>query len=305
MKILVTGGAGFIGSHTVDLLIEAGHEVSVIDNLSTGNKEFVNPKANFYLLDITSPQLEYIFANEQPECVIHQAAQVDVAKSIQNPVVDANSNILGTIHLLECCKKFNVQKIIYTSSCAVYGETNDCSILETFPVQPMSFYGVSKYAPELYIQLYHQLFGISFTILRYANVYGPRQTPKGEGGVVSIFMKKMLKGVQPIIYGDGEQTRDFIYVKDVATANLLSLNKGTNQILNIGLNKKTSINELHSIISSIIPKPVLPLYLPARQGDILYSRLENLKAMQMLSWQPDYNLLDGLIETKAFHEHSL
>ena len=235
MKVLVTGGAGFIGSHIVDMLIEDGHEVIIIDNLSTGKKEFINKKATFYLLDINSPQLEQIFSKEKPEYVIHQAAQVDVALSIQDPVCDADSNILGTIRLLECCKKFKIRKIIYASSCAVYGETNDCSIHENFIVQPLSFYGASRYTSELYIQLNHKFSGTPYTILRYANVYGPRQTPKGEGGVIAIFMQKALKGEQPVIFGDGEQTRDFVYVKDVASANLSALKNGTNEIINIGL----------------------------------------------------------------------
>jgi UDP-glucose 4-epimerase len=302
MKVLVTGGAGFIGSHIVDMLIEDGHEVIIIDNLSTGKKEFINKKATFYLLDINSPQLEHIFSKEKPEYVIHQAAQVDVALSIQDPVCDADSNIIGTIRLLECCQKFNIRKIIYASSCAVYGETNDCSIHENFIAQPLSFYGVSKYTSELYIQLNHKFSGTPYTILRYANVYGPRQTPKGEGGVISIFMQKALKGEQPVIFGDGEQTRDFVYVKDVASANLSALKNGTNEIINIGLNKKTSINKLHALVSSMFLNSASPKYLPRRNGDIQYSRLNNDKALQKLDWKPSYELLEGLRETKLFYE---
>ena len=187
MKVLVTGGAGFIGSHVVELLIQSGYEPLVVDNLRSGKREHVPSNVCFIDLDISSPQIEDVFAREKPDVVIHLAAQVDVAYSIQNPVEDANQNILGTIRLLECCKKYDVKKFILSSSCAVYGEKDDCSILETFSIQPQSFYGISKYTSELYIQIFNILHNVPFTILRYANVYGPRQTSKGEGGVISIF----------------------------------------------------------------------------------------------------------------------
>lgn len=303
MRVLVTGGAGFIGSHIVDLLIAEGHEVIVVDNLSTGNKEFVNNRATFYVANICSPQLEGIFSKEKPEYVIHQAAQVDVAKSIQDPVFDAQTNILGTIRLLECCRKFNVRKIVYASSSAAYGETDDRSIKENSMTEPISYYGISKHTPERYIQLYSQFYKLPFTILRYANVYGPRQTPKGEGGVVAIFLQKALAGEQLMIYGNGEQTRDFVYVKDVAAANLLALGKGDNEIINIGLNQKTSINQLFGVISSLGKIPLgVPNYLPARNGDILYSQLNNAKALKLLGWKPRYDLLSGLKETRLFYE---
>ena len=302
MKVLVTGGAGFIGSHIVDTLIESGYEVVVVDNLSTGKKEYLHDKAVFYNLELHSKQLDGVFAKELPDFVIHEAAQVDVSISINDPYYDAYSNILGTIHLLDLCREYQVKKVIYASSCAVYGETGDYSIQESSIIQPISFYGASKYTPEQYIQLYQKLYGLSFTILRYANVYGPRQTPKGEGGVISIFVKKLLKNENPIIYGDGTQTRDFVYVKDVAHANLLALTKGENQIFNVSLNKKTSINELFLLLSLLIPHSVTPIYKPSRNGDILYSRLDNQKAKELLGWQPKFDLFKGLTETKEFYE---
>jgi len=301
MKVLVTGGAGFIGSHIVDTLIESGYEVVVVDNLSTGKKEYLHDKAVFYNLELHSKQLDGVFAKELPDFVIHAAAQVDVSISINDPYYDAYSNILGTIHLLDLCRKYQVKKVIYASSCAVYGETGDYSIQESSIIQPISFYGASKYTPEQYIQLYQKLYGLSFTILRYANVYGPRQTPKGEGGVISILVKKLLKNENPIIYGDGTQTRDFVYVKDVAHANLLALTKGENQIFNVSLNKKTSINELFLLLSLLIPHSAVPTYKPSRNGDILYSRLDNQKAKELLGWQPKFDLFKGLSETKEFY----
>ena len=278
------------------------YEVVVVDNLSTGKKEYLHDKAMFYHLDLHSKQLDDVFAKELPDFVIHEAAQVDVSISINDPYYDAYSNILGTIHLLDLCRKYHVKKVIYSSSCAVYGETGDYSIQESSIIQPISFYGASKYTPEQYIQLYQKLYGLSFTILRYANVYGPRQTPKGEGGVISIFVKKLLKNENPIIYGDGTQTRDFVYVKDVAHANLLALTKGENQIFNVSLNKKTSINELFLLLSLLIPHSTTPIYKPFRNGDILYSRLDNQKVKELLGWQPKFDLFQGLTETKEFYE---
>jgi UDP-glucose 4-epimerase len=189
MKVLVTGGAGFIGSDVVDLLIQSGYEPIVVDNLRSGNKEVIPPTVRFIDADIASPQIESVFAKEKPDFVIHLAEQVDIAFSIQNPVEDANQNILRTIRLVDCCNKYNVKKFIFSSSCAVYGEKDDCSIKETFTAQPQSFYGISKFSSELYIQNFSQLFQLPYSILRYSNVYGPRQCSKGEGGVISIFFK--------------------------------------------------------------------------------------------------------------------
>ncbi|MEK5036981.1 NAD-dependent epimerase/dehydratase family protein [Sporosarcina sp. FSL K6-3457] len=302
MKILVTGGAGFIGSHVVELLIKNGHETVVVDNLSSGKKDAVPSQVQMIEMDINSQKLEEVFAREKPDVVIHLAAQVDVATSILYPSHDAEQNILGTIRLLNYCQKHHVQKIIFSSTCAVYGETADCSIKESFAMKPLSFYGLSKYTSERYIQLFQRLNQVPFTILRYANVYGPRQTSLGEGGVISTFFRKILNGEAPFIYGNGEQTRDFVYVKDVALANVLALTKGTNGIFNIGCNTKTSVNELLTMMTSLMAVHMTPIIRPAREGDIQHSRLDNTKAATVLGWQPSYELSVGLSDTLNYYK---
>ena len=300
MKVLVTGGAGFIGSHIVELLLGEGYEVVVIDNFLTGRKEYVPPTIKLYKMNITSPQIEKIFAKERPDFVMHLAAQIDVTKSIQNPVKDAEHNILGTIRILQCCQKFKVRKIVFSSSCAVYGETADSSITESFPIQPLSFYGLSKYMSEMYIQFFQSFYGVAFTILRYANVYGPRQAATGEGGVIATFLRKIIDGETPVIYGSGEQTRDFVYVKDVARANLLSLQAGHNEIVNIGTNQKTSINQLVHLMGQLQAVDISPVYQAQREGDIQNSLLNNARAIDILGWQPHFDLRAGLVQTGEY-----
>lgn len=303
MKILVTGGAGFIGSHVTELLIKRGYKTMIVDNFITGNKASVPPQARLIEMDVHSPQLEGVFAREKPDVVIHLAAQVDVAVSIKKPMHDAEQNILGTIRLLNYCQKYNVQKVIFSSTCAVYGETADCSITESFPIKPLSFYGLSKSTSEMYIQLFNTLHQVPYTILRYANVYGPRQTSTGEGGVISTFFGKILNGEAPFIFGNGEQTRDFVYVKDVAAANVLAVKKGTNEIFNIGCNTKTSVNELLRVMMTLASVDISPIIKPARDGDIQHSRLDNTKAATILGWQPTYDLLNGLSETFNYYKN--
>ncbi|WP_374187732.1 NAD-dependent epimerase/dehydratase family protein (plasmid) [Priestia aryabhattai] len=306
MKVLVTGGAGFIGSHIVEQLLEEGYQVVVVDNFSTGKKSFLPRNISIYKVDIQSTELEQIFKEEKPEIVIHTAAQIDVNSSIKDPQNDASINILGTINLLNCCSKYKVQKIVYSSSCAVYGVTEDCSILESFPINPLSFYGISKSVAELYMNVYHSLYNLNYTILRYANIYGPRQSVTGEGGVISIFCKKILKKESPIIYGNGEQTRDFVFVKDVAEANIKAITKGEQEIINIGCNKKTSIKELFELLSSLnstLHNAPPPIKNPTRQGDILHSRLDNTKAKTILKWEPNYSLKEGLEETINYYQN--
>ncbi|MBU0536065.1 MAG: NAD-dependent epimerase/dehydratase family protein, partial [Nanoarchaeota archaeon] len=247
MKVVVTGGAGFIGSHIVDILISKGYDVVVVDNLSTGKKDNINPKARFYEVDITnSPFLVKVFEKEKPDFVIHEAAQINVRKSVSEPVFDAITNIIGTIELLELCREHKVKKIVYAGSGgACYGEPEQIPCNELHPVNPICHYGVSKHAAEHYFFLYKYLYRIDYVILRYSNVYGPRQDPKGEAGVISIFLDKIKNQEKPNIFGDGEQTRDYVYVSDVARENLLALeSQSQTSIFNIGTGRETSVNQL-------------------------------------------------------------
>lgn len=302
MKILVTGGAGFIASHIVDKLIQKQHEVIIIDNLSTGKTENINPKAKFYKEDIVNNnKIKEVFKTEMPEILIHHAAQIDVQKSIKNPSEDALINIIGTINLLECCRDYGVRKIIYASSAAEYGEPNELPITANQLANPISFYGISKHTPTHYIKVFSLLYNIKYTILRYANVYGIRQDPKGEGGVISIFIDKYLKGETPLIYGDGEQTRDFIYVDDVAEANVRAIYRGDNRTYNISIMKNISVNRLIKIFESISEKKLKLVYLSERKGDIRHSSLDNTTSKLDLKWEPKYSLEEGLKTTYEYY----
>ena len=307
MNVLVTGGAGFIGSNIVDGLIEEGYNMNVVvvDNLSTGKREFVHNDAQFYELDINSSKLEEIIREENITHVIHQAAQIDVQKSIKDPEFDARNNILGMLNLLECCRSCNVEKIVYASSAAVYGDPDYLPLDEEHPIKAMSPYGISKHTPEHYLRMYKHLYNIDYTILRYSNVYGPRQDPKGEGGVVSIFVDRMLEGERPVIYGDGEQTRDFVYVGDVVKANIRALNNGDNELVNISCNTKDSVNDLFQYINEILSAEMNPVYESARDGDIRHSIMDNLRAKEILNWEPEYNLRSGLAETISYYAREL
>lgn len=303
MKVLVTGGAGFIGSHIVDKLVELKHRVCTIDNLATGNRVNINKGATFYKCDITEiEKLRLVFQVERPEIVIHHAAQIDVQASIKNPVFDAKNNIIGTINILECCKDYGVRKIIYPSSAAAYGEPEYLPVDEKHPLEPISFYGISKHTPTHYIKAYSALYELKYTIFRYSNVYGMRQDAKGEGGVVSIFVDKLLKNQSPFIFGNGEQTRDFIYVKDVASANILALDKADNEIMNISSNKTTTVNMLFKMMRDIAGSDVKAIYKEARKGDIEHSYLDNSKAERKLDWRTRFTLEDGVRETIEYYK---
>lgn len=301
MKILVTGGAGFIGSNIVDKLIEMGYNTVIMDNLSTGEEENVNPEAKFYQVDITSPEVKDIFKKEKITHIIHHAAQIDVQGSIKDPLFDIKNNIIGTVNLLECSVKYDVQKIIYASSAAVYGEPDYLPVDEEHPVKAMSPYGISKHTPEHYIKMYRDLYNIDYTILRYANAYGPRQDAKGEGGVISIFIDKMLAGEEPVIYGDGEQTRDFVYVADIVKANIKSLSAGSEKIINISCNTQASVNDIYRKINDILGTNIRVVYQEERKGDIRDSYLDNSKAKKYLNWQPSFSLREGLKNTVDYY----
>ena len=303
MRILVTGGAGFIASHVVDKLIELKHHVCIVDNLFNGKEDNINDKATFYKCDITEMEkLKIVFKVEKPEVVIHHAAQIDIQISIEKPVFDAEVNIIGTINILECCREFGVRKIIYPSSASVYGEPRYLPVEENHEINPISFYGISKHTPEYYIKAYARLYGFTYSIFRYANVYGERQDPTGEGGVVSIFVDKLLNNQIPFIFGNGEQTRDFIYVKDIAEANILALYKGDNEIMNISSNKATTVNELFMLMRDIAGSNVEAIYKDVRKGDIEHSYLDNEKARKKLGWKGRFKLEDGLRETVQYYK---
>ncbi len=294
MNILITGGCGFIGSHLVDRLIQENHQVTIIDNLSTGTLKYLNPDADFYPMDIRDTDISKLFKNKGFDMVFHKAAQIDAARSIKEAYLDADINIMGTINLLENMKQFGVKKIIFSSSAAIYGDTDNLPIKEASPGVPLSFYGLSKLTAENYIVTYGSLFGLDYTILRYANVYGLRQGAGGECGVVKIFWDKLLKGQQPTIFGDGFQTRDFIYVEDVISANMAALYKGSQSIVNISTKKAVTVNELFNTIGSTLTSSLTVTYGEERVGDIKESYLCNELALQILGWSPKYGLSEGL-----------
>ena len=306
MKIVVTGGAGFIGSHVVDAYINQGYDVIVIDNLKTGTRKNINSKARFYMRDIKDAEgvLE-IFEKEKPDVVNHHAAQMNVRRSIEDPKEDAETNIIGLINVLNAAVKTKVKRIIFISSGgAIYGQTTSIPTKETTMPQPLSPYGLSKYVGEQYLQLYHSLYQIPYVILRYANVYGQRQNPEGEAGVIAIFINKIIKNQEPIIFGDGEQTRDYMHVKDVVEANVLALSKGTNNTVNIGTGVQTSVNKLFSTMKKEINFPKSPIYQKEITGEVRHGALDSNKAKEILYWTPKIKIEQGIKETiKAMREN--
>jgi len=300
MKAVVTGGAGFIGSHLVEELLLQGAKVHVLDNLVSGQLKNVHPLAVMHIEDIRSQGAKQIIKREKPDVVFHLAAQADVGQSIREPKYDADMNINGTINILEACREASVKKIIFASTSGVYGNLQKDLISEKDLTMPISYYGLSKLTAESYIRLFHQLYGLSYTILRYGNVYGPRQSAKGEGGVIAIFLDRIKKGMPLMIHGDGEQTRDFVYVKDVVRANIAAVEKGDQETIQVSTGRSISINHLVKMLTQIYGSPIETIYTHARTGDIKHSCLDNKKARQLLQWNPQVDIFNGLTETYTF-----
>lgn len=300
MRILVTGGAGFIGSHIAETYIAAGHTVAVVDDLSAGKREYVPSGAAFYQMDIRDPELGRVFEAEQPDVVNHQAAQVSVPRSIADPMENTAVNVAGLVNVLEQARRHDVRKVIFASSCAVYGDPDELPIREEHPIYPLSPYGQSKWTGEHYLQLYRRMCRLAFSALRYANVYGPRQDPFGEAGVITIFVERMLADRPVTIYDDGEQTRDFIYVGDVAMANLRALDRGDNGVYNVSTGYGVTINRLCEMLSELAGYHHDPQYAPPRPGDIRHSVLEPARAMRDLDWRPTTPFGQGLAQTIRF-----
>jgi UDP-glucose 4-epimerase len=304
MRVLVTGGAGFIGSHVVDACVAAGNQVAIVDDLSTGKKANLNPDAQFYQVDIRNlKQLEAVFSSFQPEALCHLAAKANVRESMEKPVLYAEVNVIGSLNLLELARHHGCIKIIYASTAgAVYGEPEYLPVDEAHPINPLDPYGASKHHVEHYLNQYRRNYGLDFTILRFPNVYGPRQDPFGEAGVVAIFAVAMLQGRQPVIYGTGAQERDFVYVGDIAHANVLALTKGSGEIYNLGSGVGVSINTIFNTIKEITHSSCVEQHGPAKLGEVYRVYVNASKAAAGLGWHPEISLREGLERTVAYFQ---
>ncbi len=301
MKILVTGGAGFIGSHIADAYIGAGHDVVIIDNLSTGRETNVNEKATFIQMDIRDKAVADVFKEHQFDMVNHQAAQMDVRLSVKDPIYDAENNVIGFLNIVQNAAENKVNKIIYASSGGVvYGEQDYFPADEQHPQRPYCPYGVTKLIGEKYLFYYSMNFGLKYTAFRYANVYGPRQNPHGEAGVIAIFLQKLFNGEQAIINGDGKQTRDYVYVADVVKANVAALEKGDNDVFNIGTGVETDVNEIYQELNQATGVNMPEKHGPGMSGEQRRSVLNIDKAGKVLGWKPDFDFAGGIKATVEF-----
>jgi len=305
MNILVTGGAGFIGSHVVDAYVGSGHRVVVVDDLSSGRKRNLNPKAIFYKMDVRSKKVLDLFRKEKIEVLNHHAAQMDVRKSVEDPLFDGSVNILGGLNLFEGCRRYHVGKVIFSSTGgAIYGEQESFPADEGHPTRPISPYGVSKLSTEKYLFYYKEVYGIDYIVLRYANVYGPRQNPHGEAGVVAIFANKMTHGRQPVINGDGLQTRDYTYVSDVVWANLLALDFGGSDIFNVGTFVETDVNTVFRTLRKHLRPNMEEHHGPAKLGEQRRSVISPDRLFRTFGWRPGVGLEDGLKETAEYFRNA-
>lgn len=303
--VLVTGGAGFIGSHVVERCLAGGYRVVVADNLSTGSPQNVAPAAELHVVDITTPDFSQLVGRVGPDAMIHLAAQVSVAESVKDPLFDADVNVGGTLRVLEAAREYNVRNLIFASSAAIYGTPKSLPLTEEAPWNPISPYGVAKAAGERYTRMYCGLHGLKAVATRYANVYGPRQKPDGDGGVVAKFVDGIVRGERPVFFGDGQQTRDFIYVKDVAEANFKALEylfakeQAEYLAVNVSSSARTSLIELYTLLQGLLPEAGAPIMAAPREGDIRHSCLDNQKALAYLNWFPVNGFDTGLVETIA------
>ena len=305
MNILVTGGAGFIGSHIVDAYINNNHNVVIIDDMSKGQKEFINPKATFYKKSIDDTDLADILKNERIEVINHHAAQISVSDSVKNPVKDAKSNIIGTLQLLQNAVECGVDKFIYASTGgAIYGEQDYFPAKEDHPQKPTSPYGLSKLSVEGYLRFYKEQYGLKSIIFRYGNVFGPRQNPNGEAGVVAIFFNRLIKGKAPIINGDGQQTRDYIFIRDIVHANLLALNLNDSDTFNVGTGQETTVKKLTELILEVSESNITTQTSKKNNFEQRRSSLDNQTLKEALEWSPQFSLKEGLSETFIFFKNN-
>jgi UDP-glucose 4-epimerase len=305
-KILVTGGAGFIGSNVADRYVELGHDVVIVDNLSTGFERNLNPKAKFYKADICdSKTMRQIFLKEKPKIVNHHAAQMDVRVSTRKPIFDARINIIGSLNILKNCIRTSVKKVIYSNTGgALYGEVKkeDLPINENYPINPICQYGISKHTVEHYLFLYSRNYGLKYTSLRYPNVFGDRQNPHGEAGVIAIFTGKMLSGKRPVIFGDGLQTRDYIYVKDIAEANVLALESEDSNAYNLGTGKETSVLDVFNTLKKELKFGEEPIFEKERLGEIMCFSLDASKIKADIGWTPKHSFKEGIKKTINYYK---